>query len=276
MESDYFLTRHSLKPNTHEAHFKDTTRGDSPEDEKYKGISQDGVELARERARTDLLKYLEQQPKDAVIWIGGSSNQIRTKSTARVYGNELKNILANDDRYIVITEDDLQGVTDKIQYVQELIKNNQDKKVIIDIPLYMKEFNIALSTQGNNLEVLKSYTTGMSTEKDMLDKWYKENGGGVLISPEEAGKKQDKGFGRLEDFARKIVGKDRPLVIGTVGHSANSDAYITQQAGKKHYSEIDQGRGLIGDTEIATIKKRDGETEVNYRGKEYRNKEDLS
>ena len=129
------FTRHSVKPK------KDKPGGS--ESVEYPGISESGVELAKERAG-EILSMLESMQDGSIMFIGGSSELIRTKSTARVYGDEAKKIVSEEDRedILVVTEKDLVGEKKALRKVIEIINANKDKKVLVDFPLAIKQFGL--------------------------------------------------------------------------------------------------------------------------------------
>ncbi len=132
-EGDFF-TRHSTRPK----------EGD-PESAEFEGVSEKGVELARERAR-EILESLDGLENGTIMFVGATSEIPRTKSTALIYGNEIKKILlkeTRDDVLIFMPEDleKIEGYSNKINYLVNQITTNPDKKIIIDISLFIKEFS---------------------------------------------------------------------------------------------------------------------------------------
>ena len=73
LSTEYLITRHSLKPESGVVG-----------SEKYPGITEEGVELARERG-VDLLANIEKSRPGTIVWFGGVTNEIRTCSTMQVY-----------------------------------------------------------------------------------------------------------------------------------------------------------------------------------------------
>ena len=71
------ITRHSLK----------STIEDS-ESEEYPGLSEKGVELARQKV-SEFLPIIEQSEEGSVIVFSGVSDLPRTRSTIKIYGEEI-------------------------------------------------------------------------------------------------------------------------------------------------------------------------------------------
>lgn len=272
MDKRYFLTRHSIKP-----------KGQDKESSNYKGISNKGVELARASAK-NIINEIEQSPKGAVIFLGGASDEVRTKSTAEVYGQELKQLLADRNDYVVITREDIRsgrGYSDMAAQVKKTIDANPDKRIIIDIPLFMKELAYKrtwLTKQGK----LTDYAAGLVKKTKGNDyrllKYWIENQGklGRLKgpTPEEVAKNYEQGINRLEQFARKYTG-DRPLVTGIVGHSLSGDVYLTYLAGNGKidfptFEKVSAGKGMIKETEMASVRVTPEISTLTYRGQEHR------
>ncbi|MBI4448245.1 hypothetical protein HY643_04650 [Candidatus Woesearchaeota archaeon] len=276
MEKRFFVTRHSKKP-----------KGEDIESKEYKGISKSGVDLARQSA-TNILETIERSPPGAVIFLGGVSEEPRTRSTAEVYGDQLKKLLSDrKDEYIVITKIDIakeQGYTKIIQQIKDVIDKNPDKKIIVDIPLFIK--NIAQKSEGwltkegkpapYTIKLLEK-TKGDQSE---AEKYWIENQGEIdgLKGPKplEVAKKYEEGINRLEQFARKYIG-NRPCITGLVGHSWGLDAYLTYLVGEgkidlPNFEKVSLGKGIIKETEMASVKITPEMTTITYREKETRKK----
>jgi len=126
--------RHSIEP----------TKKDTAESPEYPGIITEGVKLAKEKARS-ILESLEQEDPGTVMFLGGASEAIRTKSTARVFGEEAKRLAQEKNEILVLTEEDIdtrKGYAKIAQEITDSIKTNPDKKFLIDIPLFVKEFSM--------------------------------------------------------------------------------------------------------------------------------------
>ncbi|MBR9706471.1 hypothetical protein GOV14_05525 [Candidatus Pacearchaeota archaeon] len=270
MKRDFFLTRHSIKP-----------KGNDVEDKKYKGISKKGVALARKSSK-DILKYIEKGPDNEVIFLGGVSDEIRTKSTADVYGQELKRMLKNDPNYVVITSEDVRWQTyDKVAgQLKEFIDRNPDKKIIIDVPFFMNEFSLKskgwLDKEGKPTPYLsKLLEIGGGDEEKALKYWMDNQGkieGLVGPTPLQVAKGYEQGVNMLQEYAKSQFG-DRPYVVGIVGHSFEADTFLTYVAGSGQidsniYSQLSVGKGIIKETELASVNVKPDVTTVSYRGED--------
>lgn len=278
MEKRHFLTRHSIKP-----------KGEDVESESYRGVSKKGVELARSSAKY-ILDDIEKAPKGAVIFLGGASDEVRTRSTAEIYGDELKKLLANKKDYIVITRGDIsrnRGYNDMARQVKDTIEANPDKKIIIDIPLFMKEFSLKrkgwLTKEGKPSPYLtRLMEKHKGNEYEAMRDWLTPQGKDGEISgpsPDSVARSYEKGIARLERFARKYIG-DRPYVTGIVGHSFEADAYLSYLAGEgkadlSSFDRISSDRGMIKETELASVRISPEITTLTYRGKEHHKKKSL-
>ena len=79
-KTEVLITRHSKK-----ATAEDTSS--------YEGLSQAGVELAKQRAK-DFANILEASEPAILLLLIGASEAPRTKSTSRIYGEELTEIFS--------------------------------------------------------------------------------------------------------------------------------------------------------------------------------------
>lgn len=233
MSLDATAMRHSLKP-----------KGESLESKEYPGISEAGVELARKKT-PEVLETLEKSEEGTVMFLGGSSEMIRAKSTERVIGDEAKNLIEKEGRedIIVLTpkdaenadmEEGYKGYLDGIRELAEKIKDNPDKKVLIDAPLFLKEFAMKPWLNGKDYS---SYTKALlekngNNELECVKDWISNEGiiGDIKgPNPTEVAENHIKGLKRLKEFAEKIM-PGRPVVVSMVGHSWNLDAVATYLA----------------------------------------------
>ncbi len=223
---EFFAARHSIKP-----------KGEDVESKQYPGISEKGVELARKKA-PEVLKFLDASREGTVMFIAGASDLIRTKSTGRVFGDEIKKMAQeqNRDDLLVFTEEDImadkkEGYSRKIKKLVDQINNNPDKKVIISFPLFLKEFSLGLGKfmdksgkltpfaekllQRNNYDDMESFKDWIQN-KGIIDD---------LKGPEpiEVAQEQLKGIERLKKFISKYL-PNRFSIVGSVGHGWNLDA----------------------------------------------------
>jgi len=266
-----FFARHSLKP--------DKTSPESPE---YKGISEKGVELARQKAG-EVLEVLEKAEPGTVMFIGGASEAIRTKSTARVFGKEVKEKVQKEGKedILVLTEKDIidkeKGYSQIVEGVSDLINKNKDKKIMIDFPLMLKEFAMKpwMDEKGNLSEYTQKLMAKNNNDSNACVKEWIATGGRMEDlsgpDPEQIAKDHIKGIGRLTDFAQKHI-ENRPLIVGFVGHSWNIDAlavYLVNNGKVDAEGFQKVGGEMIKDSEIGRIEIKDGEAALNYKGKKF-------
>lgn len=202
-EGDFF-TRHSIKP-----------KGEDLESSEFSGISEKGVGLAKERAE-EILANLEKQENGAVMLIGGVSEMPRTKSTAVAYGQEIKNIIELqkiDDVLVFLPEDleNIDGYTNKVNFLIEQIKANPNKKIVLDIPLFIKEFSFKnrwADEEGNLSEYTKELLKrNNDDDEEAMKDWFDNHGkidSLVGPNPKEVAEQQLAGIERLRDFAKNI------------------------------------------------------------------------
>lgn len=274
-----FFSRHSIKP-----------KGADTESEEFKGISEGGVEKARERAQ-EVLDMIDQMKDGSVVFLGGATDAIRTHSTAKVYGEEAKEILTKEGRddILVITDNDLKGEPGSgykaIDAAMEMVNNNKDKKILIDTPLFIKEFGMSHWTneQGGLSDFANELLKTNPDDSACISAWFANKGemegpNGPLHGPNptEIAEGHIKGIERLKEFADKFI-KDRPVTIGVVGHSWNLDALATYLANDgeitpEGFEKI--GGKIIAETQIGKIEiSEDGQAKLLYGGKEYEVKE---
>lgn len=278
-DRDVFLTRHSYKPE----------KGESDSD-KYAGLSEKGVSEARKSAK-DVLKYIEKTPDGAVVYLGGASDAIRTKSTARIYGEELKDMLkSKGDEYVVIAEEDIdasRGYRNAVRGIRDIVDRNPNKKIIIDVPLNIKQFSIQsrwFTKDGKPSDYLtKVITKHKGNLDESMREWLSGEGkyeGSKGPNPTEVAKSYQKGVDRLSKFIQKNIGKNRPYVIGLVGHSFDADAYLTYLAGDgkvdfQTYEKISKSKGLIKEAELASVNIKPDLTTIEYRGEKHKGRKSL-
>ena len=285
LESRHFLTRHSIKP---------VNPDKSDESKEYPGISEAGVRRARSSAK-NIFELLDKSESGTVMFLSGVSEEIRTASTARVYGDELKKMLKDRKDYIVITDKDVEkmpGYNTIAEYTKTVIDSNPDKKIIVDIPLFLNELS-ARSRQGkvgwmDNKGKPTPYALRLIERcgKDQykaLRYWIEHNnpeiGGERGPDPNEIAKSYAQGVSKLEQFAQKYIG-DRPLITGLVGHSWDADVYLAYLAGngkvdKNSLDLVASGKGMIKETEMAYVRADKDMISLTYRNREHKTKRTL-
>lgn len=267
MREDFF-TRHSTRP-----------KEDDPESSDFEDISKGGVELAKQRAR-EILESLERSENGTIMFIGGTSEIARTKSTALIYGNEIRNIVSEQRRedILVFMPEDLrkiEGYSNKLNYLVEQITVNPEKKIVIVFPMFIKEFSFVgdfTTKEGKwaqyTHELLKR--SGGDSERALRD-WLDNQGViGDLKgpNPKEIAEKQLTGLNRLREFAEKYI-SGRPLIIGSVGHSWSLDALAVYLANKGEVTAeaFDKMKAkMIGETGMIKLTQKDGKQILQYGG----------
>lgn len=278
-EGKFWVARHSIKPK------KDSTKPEDKESQEYPGISYQGVEHARKNA-SRLYDELEKTPAGTVMFLGGASDEVRTESTARVFGERLKELAKDREDYIIITKEDLkstaQGYTEVAREIKQIIESNPNKKIVIDIPMSVKEFSLKgpwMTQDGKHTPyaaaLLKAHNNDLN--KAMED-WVTNNGKlGELQGPKpsDIGRRYQQGLRKLEDFAASnFVPEGRNLITAIVGHSMDLDAYLAYIAGDgkvdiDSYHKIANGKGMIKEAESASvyIDRKNRKATVSYRDK---------
>lgn len=269
--NEFFGTRHSIKP-----------KGEDKEAAMYKGISEKGETLSKERAK-ELLEMIENAPAGAVVFIGGASDQIRTKSTAEVYGEEIKKIVAEKGKDIMVfnredVADSKKGYSEIVKNLAEKINNNPNKKIVIDFPMFIKEFaqgSRFLDKNGEMNEFTRKLLEKGGTEEGALKVWIKSEGivdGIDGPNPKKVAEEQLHGIKRLYGFAEKNIEQKRPIIVGFVGHSLILDVLAIYLANDGEislsgYEKI--GGKMSKETETAILTIENNRTVFKYRGCEY-------
>lgn len=273
MGSSFEGFRHSLKP-------KKSEEAGTSESEEFAGISNDGVELARSRAH-EIAESLENEPAGTVYFLGGSSEQIRTKSSARAIGDELKT--NGHDEIVVLTEEDImsrgESVSAMVKKVAEIIEANADKKVFVDFPMMMKEFSMDhwMDAEGKGFsEFTKTILErNNNNETACVKDWLETQGKIGDIQgpvPAEVALRQLRGIERLRGFAQEQV-PGHKLIVGAVGHSWNMDAlaiYLANNGEVTPEGFEKVGGEMIKELQSAKVEiDEEGRAKLMYKGKEY-------
>ncbi len=273
------LSRHSIKP----------TESDR-ESPVYKGISEQGVRLARESAR-DIIKTVEESPRGSVIFLAGVSDAVRTRSTMAVYAEEVQKHFKGNNNYLFVSSNDLTAGSrnespDAIGHrLKEIIDDNPDKTIVVDTPIPIKEFSLYeggwVESDGKTLTPFskKLMERNHGDQRAAMEDWLlhgSEIDGVRGPDPEKTAQRYERGLQKLEQFAKQYAG-NRPYVTGVVGHSFDSDAYLTSLVGEgkvseQAYERLSAGKGMIRETEKAIIDVDPDFTTVKYRGRLHRSR----
>lgn len=270
-QKDFFITRHSKKP-----------KGEDLESPRYPGVSEKGVELVDERAR-ELAEMVEESQPGSVVFISGGTELIRTKSTAEAYGDKLEDLMKGNDNVVVMTRSSIKegskgkGYSASVKEIVAQIEANPDKKIVIDFPLAIKDMSPVIGGFFDKSGKLTPWANELlarnnGDEYAAFRDWVETKGdNGKGPNPEDTAKRYEKGLERLREFAKDKVG-ERPLVVGTVGHSWDIDVFLTYMAtGKVDLESFDKisGGGIIKETEVAKIVIQGENTTVGYRDKKF-------
>ncbi len=270
-KTEILITRHSKKPTENDA-----------ASQKYEGISESGVELALQRAQ-DIAQILEQSEPGTIMLIIGASNVARTKSTGRIYGEELSRIFKDQNEYVVKTAAEIGSRHDLRAQITETSRQNPDKKIVIAYPLFIRQFsdpgNGFADNKGNIIPYYDALEKKHKNDVDvMIREWIETRGkmdGLVGPDPTEVGRNvAENGSRRTQIFVEKS-GVKRKIILVFVGQSWSLDAGITYAAkGKVDLQSFEEVTGghVIDETELAQISISPGSSKVKYRGKEFERK----
>ncbi|MEK7160725.1 MAG: hypothetical protein AAB724_01725 [Patescibacteria group bacterium] len=278
MLEKFFAARHSIRP-----------EGEDVESTDYRGISEKGEELAKAKAK-EVLELLENAESGTVMFLGGATEQTRTKSTSRVFGDEIKRTVKEENKdIIVLTEEDISQEKGPLQAVREVVKKieaNPDKKFLINFPLRLKGFSMLDDEwfKKDDGQPTDFYTALEEFDDSVaLKKWIE--GQGVLgnlkgPNPTAVAEKQLESIKRLQEFAKNQIGA-RPLIVGSIGHAWNLDALAIYLAnnGKVNLEGLAKvGGESIKQTQMVKVEIKDGQAKVIYNDKEFlleENKKDV-
>jgi len=284
LQENFFATRHSIKP-----------KAEDPESEVYSGVSEKGVDLARERAG-EILELMSNEPAGTVMLLAGSSEIPRARNAAKIYGEEMDKRLesSNNEETLIISNKNIKDTSKKedasgdkpgysqiVEEIAEKIKANPEKKVIVDFPMFIKEFAFNndrwADKDGKMTEYVAKLLAKHSNDiEGCLRDWITNEGKLEDLSgpnPTEMAKEQLQGIERLAEFAKRYLGEERNLVIGSVGHSWSLDALAVYLAnnGKvdiEGYEKI--GGQMIKETQLMRVgKNKDDKACLFYNNNEY-------
>ncbi len=267
-----FITRHSLKPTQERA-----------ESVAFPGIAEEGVELARERAK-DIAKLVEAAAPGTIIFQGGVSTEVRTRSTMQVYGDALKERFEGREDVIVISRDELSesakamGFTKTADTVVRRAEADPEAKVVIDLPLRLTEMigKGWFTESGGPTPYVDHIFEGEATLFEAEVRWLREQGriDGVQVGPNPVTIAENllDALGRLRDFVHRFF-PNRPVLVGCVGHSFEIDALLAYINGQGQIS-ADEYTALqsdvINETEMITFALDGDDVVAGYRGMEMR------
>ncbi len=269
-QPDGYITRHSLKPSK-----------DVPQSVEYQGITDAGVELAKERAK-DIAEIIENAAPGTIIFQSPVSPEVRTRSTLRVYGDALKAAFADREDVIVVPRSELSasskdvGFSGTLQRVVDRADGDPNAKVVIDLPLRLTEMMDKgwFQKDGKPTAYTNHLLEGGTSLFEAECKWFREEGkiDGEQVGPNPTGVAQNllKALERLRTFAKKSF-PDRPIIVGAVGHSFEIDALLAYLHGNGVVSEETYRglqSGILNETEMVKIRLEDDGIVGEYRGME--------
>ena len=153
------ITRHSLKSTIEDF-----------ESEEYPGLSEKGVELAKQKVK-EFLPIIEQSEEGSIIVFSGVSDLPRTRSTIKIYGEEIIDQLKEkgevtifsyptektsgslekkEMKYLVFNEESIVSIKKQkgnlsfrkvISEINQILKSNSQTRLIALFPLRIKQFH---------------------------------------------------------------------------------------------------------------------------------------
>lgn len=264
-----------------------------PEDttsENFPALTKEGEEKIREIARDEYAEVIDNMETNGILFLGGSSEEGRTKESANVIGNEMSNlykdnkdILVLDKNTIQQIQEDAKGESGKIlKKLEAVINNNPDKKIIIVYPLFLKEFSLRPVFRnlkdGQHSDFSKKIFSkvGYNEQLGFIEWLNKDAEIKQGQSANDVSLKQLKGLQRLREFA-EIFSQNRQLCAGFIGHGWNLDALALYYANggkvdKNAFKELFDNK-IIGQAETGWVELKDGETVLHYKDKIFNSKE---
>ena len=265
---EYWVTRHSLSGKGVE---------ESP------GLSPEGVDLARERAKS-IAELIKNSEEGSVIFYGGVTSAPRTRSTMELYADEVEQILTEEGvQARFIKKEDIKERADESGYLRtakELagsIDSAPNEKVMIELPMFLKEFSMEKYLCEEDGVTVKPLWQALLDKhgknySEAIKDWFSNAELRDSVDPEAMAKDCMAGMERLGDFARRFIA-NRPVKIGFVGHSFIIDALLTYIANggivtSEGFGEI--GGDVVKETELSTIEfDQDGKLHLQYRGNDF-------
>lgn len=260
--------------------------------EGYPSITKEGEEKAREVARKEYKEMIEKLSSNGIIFLGGSSEEGRTKDTAEIIGLELKDMYEKDESVVILDRKDIEPLGKKVQkdeksyeeIFKDIADSNSGKKIVIVYPLFLKELSLRPDFRdkktGEHTEFSREILKDIGQDqKAAARRWIESNGEVVnekgktikIKNLEEIVKSQLESFKRLKKFAKRFSG-EREVSVGIVGHGWKLDALaiylanrgkITPEAFKKLFSGKPIDQAETGKVELGDDMK------FSFRGKEY-------
>jgi len=297
-----FLARHADK-------------GNGAMSQKHLGISDQGEREVRQYA-TRLQQMIEQSPQNAVFFLGACSEHQRTDATALAYMDKVSRGYNGREDVVVyvpkaierwqqekaqaklpnmstsipynnkgVSNLTLREIRDTIKETRKVIKDNPDKKVIVCLPLYLKDFSFfrhgwinpqtydfndyAKKILEGRVELPEQEQYGHLTRRWLETQGRLDSFKGP--NPQDCMGDFEKGVGRYKRFASRFAG-GRPTYTGTFNHAWEADAYATKEATEKLTPEaFDEvfGKKALATAEPVTILSNGTTKTVSVRNREW-------
>ncbi len=281
----------------------DRSMGYSPEDaekisERYPSITKKGERKAREMADHKFGEIVDSMDKDGILFVGGSSEEKRTKATTEVIGDELSNKYQEDGSINIFTKKDIDNWRNEVKEkggkvldkIRQAIEGNPDQKLVFTYPLFLKEFSLRPHHRdkdtGEHTPYMKRLLkqVGNNENKAVLE-WFRNEGKLVsgdkifqVPSPQQTAEKHLLGIQRLKEFAQSMISQ-RSVSIGFVGHGWQLDALAVYLAnnGKVNAKAFERlfGSEPIQQPESGKVVVKGNRVTFSYRGKEYQVSEEI-
>lgn len=263
----------------------------------YPGITERGVQMLEEPS-AQLALAIEAGAPNAVVFIGGSSEEVRTRSSAERIGDNLAERYQDDPNTIVITRSQIKDIyktqaseeTDSklaaidrmvgvIRHVKTIITDNPDKRIIITYPLHLKQLSmrpLLRDFQGNQTAYTKELESRNPKDLDaqmlesMLDVHPDDYQAERPFSPEEIAKQHITGVARLQRMVERVAG-ERDTFIGVVGHGVWLDALPAElmRQGDETLEQAYRDKihaKAIGQAEMGIVQFKNNAATITYKG----------
>ncbi len=262
-KSEFILSRHAEKIRTETS--------EEEKSEEYLGVTKEGEKETREKTK-EIAKIIEELPEETVVILSGVSDIIRTRSTLKIHGDELRNIFKDRNDIIFIPkekekkDEPIKTLREIKRILEEQSKEIKKGKIIIQIPLKIKQF-IAPLKEWEEWE--KYYKSLGKPADEEIKEWIV---GEKDPNPEKLAKDFLIGLQREEKFFRGIF-PEKPLVYINVSHGGGLDALFTYLANEGKITR--EGFERIGDKEVKESEFSrlsflpDGEIIFEYRGQQF-------
>jgi len=240
-----------------------------PESAEYKGVTPSGVEKGKEKVK-DLINIIDEAPAGAVVFLGGSSEEERTRSTMEIFGASAADHYKNDSNILVISSVDKEGEK-FLDFARNIALENPDKKIIVTRPLFLKEFSLRPKFRecgtGEHTQLSRNINEeGGNTDTEGMRAFMNRPG----LAQEEA-ERQIKGINRLRDLVREVA-PNRYSIIGFTSHGWILDSlasYLANrgEAGKEGYEKT--GGKMFEEAETGKITISGDGIIFSFRGVDY-------